>query len=157
MKAAEKVNPQHLDRILEFIKIFADKCHHAKEQELLFPAMEKAGIRREQGPIGVMFAEHNKAREHFKTFSEATTQFKSGNSKAAAKIVENAKAYIRILFAHIDKEDEVLYPMADSRLSEKEQEELAKEFELIETERIGPGKHEQFHKVLEDLKKIYLS
>ena len=45
LESGTKINPKHLDQILEFIKIFADKCHHTKEEEVLFPAMEEASSR----------------------------------------------------------------------------------------------------------------
>jgi hemerythrin-like domain-containing protein len=51
LESGKKVDPKHLDSILEFIKVFADKCHHAKEEDLLFPAMEKAGIPLERSKI----------------------------------------------------------------------------------------------------------
>lgn len=156
LESADMINPKHLDEVLEFIRIFIDKCHHTKEEELLFPALERAGIPKEKGPIGVMLLEHSKGREYIKALGEAIDEYKRGSETAALKIIENAKGYIRILLAHIDKEDNVLYPMADARLSEKIQNEMADEFERIELERIGAGKHEEFHKTLIDLKKVYL-
>lgn len=50
----ENIPKEHFEKVLEFIKVFADKCHHGKEEDLLFPAMEKAGIPREGGPLNVM-------------------------------------------------------------------------------------------------------
>ena len=156
LKSGEKVPPEHLDQVLEFLGVFADRCHHAKEEELLFPAMEKAGVSKEQGPIGVMLAEHTMAREQVKGLAEGIARYEAGDNGAADKIVEYARAYIRILMAHIDKEDHVLYPLADARLAKGTQDDLVEEFERIETERIGAGRHEQFHAVLKDLKSVYL-
>jgi len=156
LKSGSGVEPEHLEQVLEFLRVFADKCHHAKEEELLFPALEKAGVPREGGPIGVMLAEHNKARQHVKGMGEGITQYKAGKKDASAKIVENGMAYIRILAAHIDKEDNVLYPIADARLAKSTWDELLARFDQVETERIGPGKHEQFHRMIENLEKVYL-
>jgi hemerythrin-like domain-containing protein len=50
------VELKHLDQILEFLKVFVDRCHHGKEEDILFPALEEAGIPRRGGPIGVMLA-----------------------------------------------------------------------------------------------------
>ncbi len=157
LKSGDGVEPERLEQVLEFLKVFADRCHHAKEEELLFPALEKVGVPREEGPIGVMLAEHNKAREHVKGIGEGIARYKAGERRAAAKIVENGRAYVRILAAHIDKEDNVLYPVADARLPKNIQDELVAKFDQVETERIRPGKHEEFHKMLENLKKVYLS
>ena len=73
MEAQGKVNPDHLERIVEFFRIFADKCHHGKEEDLLFPEMEKAGIPREKGPIGVMLAEHSQGRGFVQGMAEAAS------------------------------------------------------------------------------------
>lgn len=43
---------EHMEGIVEFLRVFADQCHHGKEEDVLFPALERAGIAREGGPIG---------------------------------------------------------------------------------------------------------
>jgi hemerythrin-like domain-containing protein len=58
LAARETVNQEDLGRILEFIETFADTCHHGKEEDLLFVAMENVGIPRDRGPIAVMLREH---------------------------------------------------------------------------------------------------
>jgi len=83
LESGAKVDPDHLERILEFIRIFADKCHHGKEEDFLFPAMEKAGIPREGGgPIGCMLSEHDMGRERVKGMTEALARFRGGDSGA---------------------------------------------------------------------------
>jgi hemerythrin-like domain-containing protein len=149
------VSAEHFEGILEFFNIFVDRCHHGKEEDLLFPAMEQAGIPR-QGLIGVMLAEHAMGRKLVKAIGEAYSEYKAGKASASAALIENAKGYISLMLAHIDKEDNVLYPMGDSRFSKETQEALYEGFEKIEIERIGIGKHEEFHGMIEKLSKIYL-
>ena len=67
-----------------------------------------------------------------------------------------AESYIKLLTQHIDKENNVLFPMADQRLSQEKQLQMADQFERLEVERIGEGRHEAFHKLLEDLVGIYM-
>jgi hemerythrin-like domain-containing protein len=156
LESGEEVNPEHLEQMVEFIKAFADKCHHGKEEDLLFIAMEEAGIPKESGPIGVMLTEHDMGRGYVRGMSEAVTQYKAGDRKASSAIVENARNYIALLTQHIDKEDHILYPMADMHLSEERQKELVEEFERVEREEIGVGKHQEFHQLLEHLREVYL-
>jgi hemerythrin-like domain-containing protein len=148
LESGKEVDPNHLESILEFIKVFADKCHHAKEEDLVFPAMEKAGIPRESGPIGVMPHEHREGRDFVKGMSEAVEKYKKGGKNAGMDVAKNARSYASLLSQHIDKEDNILYPMADARISGADQNELEKEFEKVETEKIGKGKHEKFHRLL---------
>jgi hemerythrin-like domain-containing protein len=156
LESGEEVNPEHLEQMVEFIRVFADKCHHGKEEDLLFTAMEEAGIPKESGPIGVMLTEHDMGRGYVRGMSEAVTQYKAGDRKASSAIVENARNYIALLTQHIDKEDHILYPMADMHLSEERQKELVEEFERVEREEIGVGKHEELHQLLEHLREAYL-
>ena len=78
------------------------------------------------------------------------------NIEAAQEIIKNSRNYINLLTQHIQKEDTILYPMADMHIPKEKQEQLLKDFDTIEVERIGAGKHEEFHKLLKQLKSIYL-
>lgn len=155
MNKPEKINQEHFSKILEFLKIFVDKCHHAKEEDLLFPAMERAGVPNEGGPIGVMLAEHVQGRGYIKGMSEAFAEFGKDNS-ALSSMVEKSRDYIDLLTRHIEKENNILFAMADKVLSKSTQDELETGFEKLESERIGLGKHEEFHGLLHQLDKIYL-
>lgn len=156
LESGEEVDPEHLEQIVEFIKLFADKCHHGKEEDLLFTAMEEAGIPRKGGPIGVMLTEHDMGRGYVRGMSEAVARYKASDRQALSAIAQNARNYIALLTQHIDKEDYILYPMADMHLSEDQQKELLEGFERVERERIGVGKHEEFHNLLDHLKAVYL-
>ncbi len=156
LEAGEKVKAEDLDGILEFIQVFADTCHHGKEEGLLFPAMEKAGIPREGGPISMMLYEHEEGRNFVKGMNEAVGQYKKGGKEAGREVAKNARNYASLLSPHIEKEDNILYPMADGRLSAAAAEDLEKGYEKIEKEVIGPGRHEEFHRLLRRLKEEYL-
>lgn len=157
LEANQRVDPQHLEQILDFIRTFCDSCHHYKEENLLFPVLEAAGIPREDGPIGMMLMEHDQGREYVSNLNRAIADYKAGDPQAAEEIGENARGYVNLLNEHIDKEDNILYMMADMHLTEEQQRDLLGGFEKIEAEKIGPGKHEEFHQLLDTLKKIYLN
>lgn len=156
LEAGKRVDPDHLEQILEFIRVFADKCHHGKEEGILFPAMEEAGIPAEGGPVGVMLQEHAQGRNHVKEMAEGICEYKAAGSAAAPKIVKGARNYIALLTSHIDKEDNMLYPIAEAHIPQNKQEQLAREFEKIELEKMGAGTHEKFHGILRHLKDAYL-
>ena len=156
LEDGEEVNPDHLDSIINFIRIFADKCHHGKEEDLLFSAMEEIGISKESGPIGVMLSEHELGRKYVKGMDDSFVSYKKGETKAALQIAENARNYATLLTQHIYKEDNILYPMADMHLSEEKQRELTEQFERVEKEKIGIGKHQELLNTLHYLSDIYL-
>jgi len=155
LEAKGSVDNEHFTGILEFLRVFVDKCHHGKEEELLFPALIAAGVPKE-GPIAVMLEEHEMGRSYVKAMTEAYASYVKGRKLLSKDIIEKSRGYIALLSEHIEKENNILFVTADNRLSEDTQEELWDGFEKIEEERIGIGKHEEFHGMIERLSGIYL-
>ena len=62
-KTGHITNPAHLGQLIEFFRTFVDRCHHSKEEDLLFPALEEVGVSKKEGPIGVMLKEHQQGRD----------------------------------------------------------------------------------------------
>ena len=148
---------QHMDQLLDFYRVFVDKCHHGKEEKLLFPALEKIGVSHKGGPIEVMLHEHQQGRNYVRIMVDAIDQFKKEDWTAADEFAKTAGEYINLLNQHIYKENNVLFPLAEKHLTKEELVGLSQGFELIETQKIGIGKHDEFHKMLNDLESIYLS
>jgi hemerythrin-like domain-containing protein len=157
IRRGEPVAVTDLAAMVEFLSIFADQCHHGKEEDLLFPTLEGAGIPRQGGPIGVMLSEHTQGRALIARLREAVAQLKSGNEAASASFASAADDYVALLRRHIDKENNVLFAMAEARLSAVQDAELSRAFEQLELDRIGAGKHEQFHALLDRLQQQYLT
>jgi hemerythrin-like domain-containing protein len=155
-KSEEIIDLGHIDQLLEFFKVFVDRCHHGKEEELLFPALENVGVSREGGPIGVLLHEHQQGREFVRSMNAVLSQYAQGDRKAAAEFVKTARSYINLLDQHIDKENGVLFPLAEKHLSAQEQTQLWEGFEMIEAQKIGAGKHEEFHIMIDQLEKEIL-
>ena len=118
--------------------------------------MEAAGIPRDGGPIGHMLAEHAEGRRIIRRFTAALDEYQAGKNSASSEIASAAKDYVKLLSQHIKKEDEVLYPLVEKRFNAENDKKLVEAFEELEQKRIGPGKHEEFHKLLQYLEKKYL-
>ena len=138
---------------LEFLKEFADKCHHGKEEIFLFPALEKAGIKKEGGPIGAMLFDHTRGRNYIKQMQNSILK----NQVDRLLFVKASYDYISLMRSHIQKENTVLFPLIDIKLSVSEQNDLYEKFENHEEKVIGMGRHEQLHNILEDLAIKYLN
>ena len=151
IEAGGTVPAVELTGILDFLKIFADKCHHGKEEDILFPALEAAGMPHEGGPIGVMLHEHALGRGLIRDMDAALT-----SSVGPRSFATPALAYIELLTQHIAKENTVLFPMAEHLLGTPALTAMHEDFERLEEERIGPGRHEAFHRLLDDLAAEYL-
>ncbi|HNX22580.1 MAG TPA: hemerythrin domain-containing protein [Spirochaetota bacterium] len=152
VESGKDVPPHDIISIIDFLKLFADKCHHGKEEGLFFPALEDVGVPKQNGPIGVMLAEHTMGRDFIRQMRESVTD----NSYMKDEFVKSAQGYISLMRAHIEKENTVLFPMGDAKLSDSKQKELIDAFEKFEEEVIGKGKHEELHKQLHDFETKYL-
>jgi hemerythrin-like domain-containing protein len=135
--------PQQLSDLLEFFQLFADRCHHGKEEELLFPALEKKGMPRNAGPTAALRFEHEEARSLIRQMQEAGKAHAAGDSAARRRWAAAARAYSDLLRQHIRKENEILFVMAERLLSDAEQQQLASAFVTLEWERMRGGTHER--------------
>jgi hemerythrin-like domain-containing protein len=147
----EAVASSTLDGLLEFFRLFADRCHHGKEEDLLFPLLEKKGLSRDRGPVGVMLLEHDRGRELVREMELASSASQDIARPSGRRWAQAAAEYTNLLREHIAKENNVLFKMAESLLTPEEQEQLAREFERIEIEKMGAGTHERLHERMEQL------
>ncbi len=140
---------------IEFFRMFADKCHHGKEETHLFTAMEAKGFPRNGGPTGVMLMEHTKGRECVRSMSEAVEAAANGDAAAVARFAQAGHSYIDLLRLHIEKEDHCLFAMANQAFNNEDQQTLLAAFEKTETEHMGAGAHEKYLAVAAALAKRY--
>jgi hemerythrin-like domain-containing protein len=151
LEAGAAPDRAYFEKAVRFLRTFADQCHHGKEENLLFKTMVDRGFPRQGGPIAVMLHEHEIGRSFIRGLAEGAAAVGT-DPGAAKKIVENGRGYISLLRAHIDKENNVLFPMADNTLSPEDQQHLGHEFERFEAEETGAGVHEAMLKLLDELK-----
>jgi hemerythrin-like domain-containing protein len=157
IQAGREVNLDDVEQLVDFLQTFADRCHHGKEEDLLFPALEKAGVPREGGPVGVMLSEHTHGREFIQTMNNALPGLRRNDAGAKSAFVKAAHGYVQLLSDHIEKENNVLFDLAERHLPSETHAQLSEGFEKIEQERIGPGVHERYHAMLDRLQDEYLT
>ena len=141
---------EDLGSFIGFLKEFADKCHHGKEEGILFPALTGAGMPQQGGPVGVMLSEHVEGRALIRKMETAVSGTLDGKAFSEA-----ARGYAALLRAHIAKENNVLFPAAE-RLLAADMESIHAKFQKHEETVIGHGRHEELHGMLKALKKKYL-
>jgi hemerythrin-like domain-containing protein len=156
LEGGERIAPETLANLLQFFRLFADKCHHGKEEDLLFPQLEKKGMPRAGGPIRVMLTEHEQGRRLVQQMAEATEAYPNQPETVGPAWAQAARGYAALLRAHIDKENNVLFVMAERMLTPEEQTALAEGFEKIEVEKMGVGTHERLHAMMAGLVKDFL-
>ena len=138
--------------VIDFSKNFTDVCHHSKEENSLFPALEQAGMPRNMGPIAMMLMDHERSREIGKEMeSSAKDYILSGNS---TKLISDMQQYVEHITEHLWKENNRLFMMAEARLqyvSKKVDNEL-NEIEESKLKEIGKTR-EHYEQLAETLTK----
>lgn len=132
---------------VRFIREYADRCHHGKEEERLFPAMEACGLPSEVGPTAVMRAEHEIGRAHVRRMETAAEDHERGRAGAAERFAHDARGFADMLHDHIAKEDQVLFPMADRMLPPPARDALLRSYADFETKEFGPGAQERYREL----------
>ena len=146
---------KHIELAVGLILNYADGFHHAKEENLLFPLLEKKGFSPEQGPLPVMIHEHALGRSFVRGMLSEIDNIKQGDESGLTILYEYMQGYIDLLRTHITKENNVLFRMADKALSPQEQEELLKEFDTLEETKYGKTRIQRFINGIEGLEAVY--
>jgi hemerythrin-like domain-containing protein len=151
--AAWRKDPRRTDEdcrmLLDFLKTFADRCHHGKEEKVLFPKLMQAGIPMNGGPLGVMFYEHEQGRQFLREMEQALADGQP------AEFALSANRYAQLLEDHMAKEDNILFAKAEDVLTSEDDEALFERFNEIENE-LSEETHERFHHMLDTLASHYL-
>lgn len=129
-----KLNLHSASQWIEFIRHFADHCHHGKEEKKLFPMMEESGVPREGGPIGCMLSEHEFGRNCIRQMNVVLEPASKGNTQALKQFIHSADEFILMLRGHITKENNVLFKIADQFLDSQQKEQLFQEFKKVDQE-----------------------
>lgn len=139
-----------LTPVIDFSKNFTDVCHHSKEENALFPALEQAGMPRNMGPIAMMLVDHERSRELGKKMEESAKEYI--NSGDARNLINFMKQYVEHVTEHLWKENNRLFMMAEARL-QYVSERVDKELNIIEESKLKEtGKtRDHYEKLVENL------
>lgn len=151
IESGDSVSLQVLADLLDFFALFADRSHHGKEEDLLFPFLEKKGVPRYGGPIACMLTEHDEGRAFVKAMRSNAEGCANGVPTACHAWVQAARGYASLLRNHIWKENEILFRMADRMLSAEEQTQMAAQFELTQAAKIDAETHTRLRHIIAQL------
>ncbi len=152
LESGKKIPESILTPVIDFSKNFTDVCHHGKEEESLFPALGKAGMPTQMGPIAKMLMEHEITRKIGNKMEEsANNYFKTDD---ATQLITDMKEYVNHVTEHLWKENNRLFMMAEARLQHVSQQVDAenKKIEKIKLEQIGKTR-EQYEQIAEEFSK----
>ena len=150
LKDGKKVPESILLPTIDFAKNFTNVCHHGKEEDTLFPALGKVGIPTNMGPIRMMIMEHETTKKIAEKIEEfAKTYLDVGDP---SNLIEGMELYIEHVKAHLWKENNRLFMMADARLQAygKQVEEALQKTENTKLAELGKTRN-YYEKLVESL------
>ena len=124
----KEIDEKYFEKAIDFIINYADKFHHAKEEDILFEEFNKVSEQAHCNPVDQMLHEHNIGRNFVKGMKQAI------KIKDKEELIKNAQGYAELLKEHIYKEDHILYPMTEEVISEEKQEEMLRKFKEIKSD-----------------------
>lgn len=142
-----------LTEVVDFFRMFVDRNHHAKEEDALFPTLERCAVNPEGCTIQSLKSEHEQARILTTTLTDAIGKYKTGDPTAKSKIYTTIRNSIELYSDHIWRENILLFPMAEKALQESELSYVTRRYAEIE-KRLGTDFHSKYEQLVNALEKI---
>lgn len=148
MRETNEIDPVFIDNVVDFVRVYADRTHHGKEEDILFRDLAKKNMTGEEKKImGELIQEHVLGRKTVGELVEAKKRHLAGDRSALATIGEKLEVLVTFYPRHIEKEDKVFFPAMMKYLSEEEQERMLGEFWEFDRNMI----HEKYRHLVEEL------
>jgi hemerythrin-like domain-containing protein len=148
MRETNEIDPVFIDNVVDFVRVYADRTHHGKEEDILFRDLAKKNMTGEEKKImGELIQEHVLGRKTVGELVEAKKRHLAGDRSALATIGEKLELLVTFYPRHIEKEDKVFFPAMMKYLSEEEQERMLGEFWEFDRNMI----HEKYRHLVEEL------
>jgi len=146
IESTRKVDPVVVDIAVDFIRVYADRTHHGKEEDILFREMEKKPLSGEDRQVmKELIEEHVFGRQTTSALVEANNRYRKGEDSALTDIVGRLETLVDFYPKHIEKEDKVFFPASRKYVSDDEDQAMLAEFWEFDRRMI----HEKYRSVVE--------
>jgi hemerythrin-like domain-containing protein len=144
----QQADPIFIDTTVDFIRMYADRTHHGKEEDILFRDLEKKDIGEQDKKImQELIDEHVYGRKTVKELVEAKERYLQGQTGALEVILDKLNVLVNFYPEHIEKEDKVFFPATEAYFSQEEQDAMLEEFWEFDKEMI----HEKYKSLVKQL------
>ncbi len=149
MRESGKADPVFIDTVVDFVRTYADRTHHGKEEDILFKLLaEKPMSETDRAIMRELLDEHVFGRNIVKALVAAKDDYLAGNGEAVAVIVQQLETLAKFYPEHIKKEDKVFFPSTEKLFSQEELDRLLRDFFEFDQRMI----HEKYESVVAGLK-----
>lgn len=148
IRDTNEINPVFIDNAVDFVRVYADRTHHGKQEDILFRDLATKDMNSEEKRImGELVQEHVLGRKTVSDLVDAKKRHFAGDSSALEMVVEKLEFLVSFYPRHIEKEDKVFFPAMMKYLSVEDQEKMLNEFWEFDRNMI----HEKYRHLVEEL------
>jgi len=155
IKSKDVFYPNDVEEIIDYLIIIIENSHHGKEDDVFYPELISSGIPKETAPLSIINYEHTLANRYLKDISSCVVNCKIGNDFSGELLADSLTNYVVVIKNHIQREEEIIFPIANEVLSSEKQNEISQRFEDIEQKNISLSFFDRFNKLLKKLKVKY--
>ena len=135
-----------LEEAVDFMRSYADRCHHGKEEDILFRDLSRKNLSPEhRRGLEDLVREHTWARKTGGRLVSAKDRFNRGEKDARKEIQNCLKELVEFYPAHIEKEDKQFFMPCMSYFTPKEKDDMLQEFWTFDKNLI----HEKYRKMVQ--------
>jgi hemerythrin-like domain-containing protein len=150
IRSAGKIDPLFVDKAVDFVRMYADRTHHGKEEDILFRDLDKRDLSVEDRQVmNELIEEHVFGRNTTKALVDANRRYCNGDTASLADIADKLKTLVEFYPKHIEKEDKVFFPASRAYFTVEEDQAMLKEFWEFDRNMI----HEKYKSVVEELER----
>lgn len=148
VESGAEANVVLLDQAVDFMRTYADRCHHGKEEDILFRRLADKGLERHLSTMMEgLIDDHVRARTLVGRLADATARYRCGDADARSVIVDSLKGIVRLYPAHIETEDKHFFKPAIDALSPEEREQMVADFDEFERSLL----HNKYMAIVEEM------
>ena len=143
----QSIDPYFVDTAVDFIRVYADRTHHGKEEDIMFSELRGKHLSSEDRQLmNELIEDHIFSRKTTKALIEANMRYRMGNHAALAEVIASLKTLVDFYPKHIQKEDEVFFPASRVYFSDREDQAMLAEFWEFDRKMI----HEKYKSVVKE-------
>jgi hemerythrin-like domain-containing protein len=153
LDSGKQVDPGVLADLVQFLRVFADQCHHEKEEQYLFPLLATNANLSTRRELESLEREHRSAKQLVGQLAKVAAVYVHNPEAVRYRVIDLLQQLVELYPAHIWKEDFLLFPLAQQNLSPAEQQNLEEKFENVERE-VGEDVHAGFEMLAKKLEAV---
>ena len=145
-----KVDASFIDTAVDFLRTYADRCHHGKEEDILFRDLARKNVSEEHDRImNELVKEHALGRNNVKKLAEAKESHVRGDKEALKDIIKNMEILVKFYPVHIEKEDKHFFIPCMDYFTGEEKNSMLEEMREFDRNMI----HDKYRKIVEGYEK----